>query len=57
MATTQATSTTTWMEQLGEDEVAVEGLVRVAGYLPDGRPPEGNDHGEGGCVRRLRGLL
>src|SRR5689334_14742831 len=40
MAATQATSITTWMERLGEDEVAVEGLVRVAGYLPDGRPPE-----------------
>jgi hypothetical protein len=40
MAMTQTMSTTIWLEQLGEDGAAVDGLVRVAGYVPDGRPPE-----------------
>lgn len=40
MAMTQAMSTATWVERLGENDADVDGLVRVAGYLPDDRPPE-----------------
>jgi len=31
---------TAWIEHLDVSSVQIDGLVRVAGYLPDGRPPE-----------------
>jgi N-6 DNA Methylase len=40
MAIMQATTNTTWIERLGGNDADVDGLVRVAGYLPDDRPPE-----------------
>lgn len=38
MVMMRATSTATWITRLGES--AVDGLVHVARYVPDGRPPE-----------------
>ncbi len=40
MPMTQTTSVATWLERLGEDETAIDGIVCVADYVPDGRPPE-----------------
>ncbi|WP_264785650.1 hypothetical protein, partial [Gluconobacter cerinus] len=31
---------TAWIEQLDVSDVQIDGLIRIAGYLPEGRPPE-----------------